>query len=258
MTGRYSNRLYSSKKDRAPRVRRGHCSLFIAGLLSLTGCGSARKVDITTSPPGAQVLAIDGTPLGETPLTLTAEKLEKASQEGRLAIRLESPGYLERELLLDLSARDTHAVTLTPQSSDYFKKTLLANYGPNVNELTRELLRIHGLLINQKAEEAEKRIQSFQQTYPTVAASHVMMAQVLSKRGKNSEARMHLLRALKLDPNDPVASRALLGESKAEDTPAAAETGGVTGATNSGEASPVGKSPAGNPVFNAQDVEKKP
>jgi tetratricopeptide (TPR) repeat protein len=222
----------------------------------LSACGTARKVDISSTPPGAQVLALDGSVLGQTPLSLTDEKLERATLEGKLALRLESPGYLERELLLDLSARDTHSITLTPQSSDYFKKALLSDHALNVNELTRELLQIHGLLINQKTDEAEKRILSFQQMYPSVAASHVMLAQVLSKRGKSDEARTHLLRALKLDPNDPVASRTLLGVSK----PAAAAAQATTSATevpvspqSADPALPADTSASGNPVYNANE-----
>jgi len=264
--GHPSNVVFLESQSGLSATRGAVLILIAVAFSCLSACGSARKVEITTTPPGAQVLAIDGSELGQTPLILTDDKLEKATQDGKLALRLEAPGHLERELILELSARDTHAITLTPQTADYFKKTLLSNYAPQVNTLTRELLQIHGLLINQKAEEAQKRISSLLQAYPSVAATHVMMAQVLTKQGKIEEARMHLLRALKLDPNDPVASRVLLGEVKVASEVNPPQTASATPSTEpvAGNEAPkestpsTGTSPDGNPVFDAKEGGQNP
>jgi hypothetical protein len=203
-------------------VKNSTALLLILGLLS--ACGTlSRKVDVTSIPEGASVRTRQGQPLGVTPLTLEADALTQASDGNQLAVVLAAPGHLERELLMDLHARQSHTVALTPARPEAFRESLISTYASDINALSREILQIHGLIINRRAAEAEKRIAEFQKVYPSIAATHVMLARLLAKQGKPEEAKKQLLRALSLDPRDPVASRALLGTAKETPTATAAD-----------------------------------
>ncbi len=210
------NRGSDSKIRRGARSFSGQSVKRMTGLylaiLTLSACGTvARRVEISSTPTGASVRTAQGQVLGVTPVTLESDTLALASSSGMVSVVLNAPGHLERELLLELHAASSHQVNLTPARPELFRESLLSTHAVDINALTREILQIHGLIINRRSTEAEKRIADFQKSYPSIAAPHVMLAQIFAKQGKVDEAKKELLRALSLDPRDPVASRSLLG-----------------------------------------------
>lgn len=89
-------------------------ALFLAALL-LPSCASLSRsrVEVRTVPAGAEVRTIAGEVLGKTPLVLEADALDKARRNGRLAVRVENPGYVSRELDLEVHGENLHELELS-------------------------------------------------------------------------------------------------------------------------------------------------
>jgi predicted Zn-dependent protease len=75
--------------------------------------------------------------------------------------------------------------------------------------MTRELLRIHGMLMSRQFREAEKALQDYQKSYPNLASVYLLQANVALAAGDRQKAIAFLLRAQSLDPDDPVVARIL-------------------------------------------------
>ncbi len=70
--------------------------------------------------------------------------------------------------------------------------------------MVRDLLRIQGLVITRNYDEAEHNLEKFQKSYPNVAASYVLSADLYSARGDLEKAHSYLQRAYSIDKDDPV------------------------------------------------------
>jgi hypothetical protein len=177
----------------------------------LGGCSllGSKRVDLRTVPAGAEVSLLDGEKLGVTPLVLKGDLIEKASTNGRLELLVSRGGYQTRQLVLDVHGNDRHDVRLTALDQDYFARKALQEFAQPINAMARQLLRIQGLLLVKKLDEAQKLIEEFQKDYPNVASSFVLLANVELLKGRPQKARGYLLRAQSIDSRDPVISRML-------------------------------------------------
>jgi hypothetical protein len=188
------------------------CCLLLGCLTFYSGCGASNRVELKTTPAGAEVFDRGDNKLGVTPLTLEGEPLERASEDKRLFVTVRNPGYESRSLILDYrGGLDTHELTLSKQEDAFFSKTTLNDFAPQVNEMVRQLLGIQGLLVVKKLDQAERELETFQKRYPQVAAGLVMQATVSISRGQSDRALGYLKRARQLDPADPVVTRMLKG-----------------------------------------------
>lgn len=177
--------------------------------LAATACATTGRVELKSEPGGAEVSNLAGEKLGQTPLSLKDDALAKAVRDGRFAVVLSSPGYADREVLMELHGDDTHTVRLRPLDESYFSQRLLNDFSRESNAMARELLQIQGLLIVKKLDEAEKRLTEFQKRFPNIAASYVLLGNIESARGNAQKARGYLARARQIDPADPVIARLL-------------------------------------------------
>ncbi len=182
-------------------------SLLICAVFIFSACSP--RVLIHSNPDGAGVWTNDGVLVGETPLILEGDKLESLEQSGRLNLILKYPKYFPRQIVWDIHYRDEHTVELTPVSGESFAEVVLKYYSKELNEITRELLKIQGLVIARKLNEAEERLIEFQNIYPNLVPSFVLRANIFMMKGQTKEAEQHLLRARTLDPNDAVVQRML-------------------------------------------------
>lgn len=201
------------------RLRKTPLSLVCGLVALLSGCASG--LELRSNPAGAEVFALSGEKLGETPLRIQGEVESKAAQNGRLSVVLRSPGFQNKELALDLSGSGYHEVTMSKLDEEYFSRQMLKDFSKQSNSMIRSLLQIQGLLILRKFDEAQAALVEFEKKNPNVAAAYVMMANIASYHGDAQKARSYLLRAASIDPDDPVVARMLGGR-----TPASSQKGG--------------------------------
>ncbi|MBY0369934.1 hypothetical protein K2X33_04555 [bacterium] len=182
----------------------------LIALMTAVGCSSllSSEVELTSDPVGAHVRTFLGKDLGATPLTLSGDALGEVVQSGKLQVIVSHPGFQERELILDVHAKDAHQVKLKAHDSAFFEQ-LMQTYPTQANELIRDILKIQGLLIVKQFDAADAAIQEFQKKYPTVAATYVMQGEIQKSKGNMEMARSFFLRARSLDPKDPVVQRNL-------------------------------------------------
>lgn len=189
------------------RITLGSFVYFLASCASI----GARQVELKTVPEGAVIRSVAGEELGKSPLQLSGDGLTKAMRDGRLKVIVAAPGYSEREVSFDVRGDDSHEIRLTPLDTEYFEKHVLHDFSPQLNQMTKDMLNIQGLVIAKRLPEAEKAIESFQKAFPNVAASYVMAANVELIKGQRDRALANLLRARSIDPKDAVIARMLAG-----------------------------------------------
>ena len=69
----------------------------------LTAACSANRVELRSDAKDVAFRAVGGESLGGSPLVLEGDGLAKArQQDGRLAVQVSAPGYLTREVILDV------------------------------------------------------------------------------------------------------------------------------------------------------------
>ncbi len=187
-------------------------SLTFVILLTLSlgaGCASQRRVEITSQPSGAEVRNTRDEVVGVTPLTLEKEKVDTVTDQGRLRFSVRADGFQPRTFIVEPLGQDKLDVKLLPQNEEGFSRDVLPDYTAKANEMTREILRIQGLLVVRKNGEAAQSVAQFQKKYPSIAAGFVMEANLALAKGDRRTARGALERARQLDPNDLVAARML-------------------------------------------------
>ncbi|MBS1984304.1 MAG: hypothetical protein JST16_09030 [Bdellovibrionales bacterium] len=178
-------------------------------LLMLSACAS-KSVELVSEPAGAEVQTVNGEVLGNTPLVLKDDVLQKTtSSDGLLSVRFVGPGYLPQTLLVEVRGADTYRVQLVKLDETFFRKYILRDFSTEHNALVRDILNIQAMMRAKKYDEAEKALVVFQQRFPTIAVAQVMMANLQLVRGDRVAARRYLLQAQALDPTDPVVSRML-------------------------------------------------
>ncbi len=178
---------------------------------AVSGCAS-RSVEVASDPPGAEVQTMGGETLGTTPVILRNEALEKAmSSDGLMAIRLVGPGYLPQALMVEVRGADAYRLQMTKLDDNFFKRYVLRDYTAEHNFMVREMLNIQGLIRTKKFPEAEKQLLGFQERFPTIAMTHVMLSNLALLRGDRVLAKRYLLQAQTLDPEDPIILRTLGG-----------------------------------------------
>ena len=174
------------------------------------GCaGPAKRIEIHSEPDGAEILALDGTLIGSTPATFSGDILDRISKDDRVLLLVQAPGYMPRQVIFDVHGEDVHKIILSKFDENYFQQRLLKDFHKNVNEMSRELLRIQGSVMVRKLDEAERALEEFQKTYPNIAASYALLGNIEMLRGRPEKARAYLLRGESMDPDDPAIKRAL-------------------------------------------------
>ncbi len=178
--------------------------------LSLSSCSSMKpKVELTSEPSGAEIQTTLGEKIGNTPLTLEGEKLDQITKNGRFQVLVTAPGYLSRELMMEIHGEDAYQLNLRKLDSDYFDKRIVLEFSQPLNSISRELLKIQGLLFAHQYADAEKLLAEFQNKYPTIAGSYVLSAGIEIARGNMEKSNAYLNRARAMDPYDPVVARML-------------------------------------------------
>lgn len=153
-----------------------------------------------------------GETLGTTPVILRNEALEKAmSSDGLMAVRLVGPGYLPQTLMVEVRGVDAYRLQMTKLDDNFFKRYVLRDYTAEHNFMVREMLNIQGLIRTKKFTDAEKQLLGFQERFPTIAMTHVMLSNLALLRGDRVLAKRYLLQAQTLDPEDPIILRTLGG-----------------------------------------------
>ena len=185
--------------------------IITAACLTVTGCSSIarRSLEVRSQPAGADVTTLSHDKLGVTPLVLSGDSYDRAVRNGKTALIVSHPGYLDTEIVMDTHGEDVHELRMTKLDEKYFSDHLMNDFSTQANEMAKDLLNIHGMLISKKFEEAENLLMEFQKRYPNVASSYVMRANISIVRGNPAEARGYLLRAQSIDPSDPVVERLL-------------------------------------------------
>lgn len=168
---------------------------------------SPRFIEIRSTPEGATVSSRTGEKLGVTPLKLQGDSLERNIEKNRLLVVLSHPGWVSRELWLDVSGGDVHDISLTQSNAAYFSEKVLTEYSPEINQLIRDLLQIQGMLILKKWDDAERALKETERRFPGVASIYVMLANIEEVRGNRQQAMSYLWRARSIDPQDPVVNR---------------------------------------------------
>ena len=186
------------------------------GLLSavtaiITGCAS-RSVELVSEPNGLEIQTLGGETLGTTPVILRDEALEKASSsDGLLAVRFVGPGYLPQTLIVEVRGADSYRMQPIKLDESFFRRYVLRDFSGEHNAMMRDMLNIQGLIRTKKFTQAEQALVTFQERFPTVAVSQVMLANLALIKGDKKQARRYLLQAQALDPKDPVILRMLGG-----------------------------------------------
>ena len=168
-----------------------------------------RNLELRSNPDGAEVFDLQGKRLGVTPLKLEGDALNSVVKEGRAEVQFRAIGYGSQKLVMDVHGQDVQTVQLNPVEEGEFSLLILDQFSKKTNQLTRELLHIHGLVIGRRLPEAEEALKVFQNNYPGIAAGYALSGNIALLKGNASEARQLFLRAKSLDPYDPVVSRML-------------------------------------------------
>jgi tetratricopeptide (TPR) repeat protein len=166
-------------------------------------------VTITTNPIGAEIFSSKDEKIGETPLTLTETQVKQLQNGEQFNFIVRKAGYIDREIVYSFQAITDIKLTLSRISREKFNETIIHAYNLELNQLTRELLQIHGLLFLSKYQEASDKIVAFQKKFPGVAASYTLMGNIYLTQKKTKEAKEQFLRAVSIDPNDETANRSL-------------------------------------------------
>jgi hypothetical protein len=184
--------------------------LSLTAVCGLNSCSSDKsRIEIETEPQGAEISTLAGEKIGVSPLTLEGEALAKFAQKDRIALEANLPGYVKKQMSFDLHGRDRYVVHMNALDENYFSDRLITEYPRQINALVAELLRVQGLLVVNRLDEAETALTAFQKKFPSVAASYVLQANIAESRGQSQQARGYLLRARTLDAGDPVVNRML-------------------------------------------------
>ena len=176
----------------------------------LTAACSANRVELRSDAKDVAFRAVGGESLGGSPLVLEGDGLAKArQQDGRLAVQVSAPGYLTREVILDVHGQDVHEIKLTEETPTSFLSDVLPLNKAPVNQIVRELFVIQDLLVARRTDDAQKAVSAFIEKYPAIAAGYVFQANLHLMAGKVNEARLQLLRAKALDGGDSTIQRML-------------------------------------------------
>jgi tetratricopeptide (TPR) repeat protein len=171
-----------------------------------------KRLTIESEPGGAAIRTAEGELLGETPKTFEGAELEKIQKQDSAIFILKKDGYVPREVQVRIEGDDKYATKLNRLDDEFFKQVWVNEFPKETNSLARELLSIHGLILTGKLDEATRRIEEFQKSYPNLAASWVLRSNIATLQNQKEEARNFLLRAKSLDPADPVVGRLLIEE----------------------------------------------
>ena len=182
--------------------------LILGVLFFSAACSTTRSIRIESEPSGANVLIADKE-IGTTPFELTEDKFQEEFRESFLRVKINKNEFEEQILIVPTVGIQNFKVDLRPLDQKYFESVLLKHFQRPQNELVRELLQIQGLLFSKKNAEAEKRLQDFNKSFPNIAASYVLQANLAMINGNEDQARRFLQRALSLDPQDAVVKRML-------------------------------------------------
>src|SRR6266542_1808217 len=86
--------------------------LVFANLVS--GCSTPkRRVEIRSTPPGAEIQTLRGEVIGKTPLVLEEKDLSKHLERDRLLFLLVHPNYIQRQIQLNVHGEDIVEVQLS-------------------------------------------------------------------------------------------------------------------------------------------------
>lgn len=172
--------------------------------LFLTACSSLKKeVRIESNPTGADIINKQKQLIGQTPYVIGEADLSKIKDGDKIYITVTKPGYEARTIITELREIDTHSVNLVAQSVESFKKDVLFQHNDRSNELVRDILVIQGLLMAGQYQECEKKISSFEERYPNIAAVYVLRANIEMIKKNKVAAMQYLKKAEKIDPDDP-------------------------------------------------------
>lgn len=189
----------------------------------ISACAS-RSVELVSEPSGLEIQTLGGETLGTTPVILKNEALEKASSsDGLLAVRFVGPGYLPQTLIVEVRGADSYRMQPIKLDDSFFRRYVLRDFSGEHNAMVRDMLNIQGLIRVKKYAEAEQALVAFQERFPTIALSHVMLANLALVKKDKALARRYLLQAQALDSTDPVILRMLGGTPPPPEGDAAAE-----------------------------------
>lgn len=174
-------------------------------LLSLyLGACAAKQLKINSEPPGADVLVNEAS-VGITPLTLNSQQIQstlQTSDKGELVkLTLRKDGFEDSHLIIKPTGIETYSINLKSIDNSTLRK-IPKNYSGQVNEISRELLSIQGLLFSRNSTDAKTKLDSFNEKFPNIAATFVLYASVDTFNNNLEGAYGKLLQAQKLDPND--------------------------------------------------------
>jgi two-component SAPR family response regulator len=176
-------------------------------LVVFNGCAS-RQLAVNSEPTGADVFSKNNK-IGTTPLKIEESDLARLAPNGMIELSLTKDGYSTREFLLKIEGIEGYSLQLEELSVAQ-RRGIPFNYHTAINEMSRGLLKIQGLIFAKKLDEAYSEADNLQVLYPNVAALHVLKGSISLLKDDLKDSYAHIYRATTLDPMDEQAMKMLI------------------------------------------------
>lgn len=160
-----------------------------------------KYLKIDTQPSGSQLL-IKNEVVGQTPMEINEDLIKKYSESGNLEILVRKDGYFEKGYLIKPMGLESVSIKLTELNSAEGQKIPI-NYSNKINQISRDLLVIQGLIFSKNLEQAQNKLTEFNKNNPEVAAGYSLQASIDLLNKKLGPALQNISKAKSIDKNDP-------------------------------------------------------
>ncbi len=185
------------------------------GLLALLSSCASRggALTVDTEPSAAAVYSPSQDLLGNTPLELTSEQIEKIRSEsqssGEVSLTLRKEGFETLQVFVEPKAFDKLSLKLAPKTQETFRSQIVKDYASDAHAMLSQYLRTQGYLGARQLVQAKPLVDELLRSYPDIAATYVLAADYSLMSGDRAQARIHILKASQLAPQDGDVKRTL-------------------------------------------------
>lgn len=150
----------------------------------------------------ASVTDKEAKPLGKTPYLASFDDLTEVVNQGPIMITLSKQGYQKKKFIVpNLSSLNLSLeATLEARIDSIYVE---------MNQVILLALEAQSLLGDEKYELVLEKVAKIKEFSSNIAAAYQMEAAVFYVQGKPDEARMALLKAITIEPNNPSTQRML-------------------------------------------------
>lgn len=182
---------------------------FLSSCSLWNGVKKRENLIIDADPVKTKVYSESGDLIGETPLELTPEQVDKIKSGEFCKFLLRNEGFIDLNVVVNTKEMTNASFKMEKLKTDHFEKWVFGSYNTDLNVYSKDLLNLQMLMMVKKYEDARNKIMEFQKKYPNVGATFTMLAHIEIQEKKFEKAKLYLEKAIQIDAKDSTAIRML-------------------------------------------------